>query len=108
MGKPGLSEAALGLALLWKALALYLEAREASYFFGVVSLTGYPEESERLIMNYLWQYHRSEAEQVVPWHPAPIRGYERYTAEHEGVPAEQALRRLASALESISPEGLPM
>lgn len=93
-----------GLALLWKALALFLETREASYFFGVVSLTGYPEESERLIMNYLWRYHRSEAELVVPWHPAPIRGYERYTAEHEGVPAEQALRRLASALKSISPE----
>ena len=93
-----------GLALLWKALAIFLEARDAAYFFGVVSLTGYPEESESLVMNYLWHYHQTETELVVPRCPAPFRGYERYAAEHEGIPAGEALRRLASALERISPE----
>ena len=93
-----------GLALLWKALALLLDRRGAAFLFGVVSLTGYPPESESLVMNYLWRYHRTAAELVGARSPVSLRGYERYAAEHEGVPQDRALRELTSKLNKISLE----
>jgi hypothetical protein len=92
-----------GLALLWKALALLLDGRERSFFFGMVSLVGYPEESRALIMNYLQCYHGADADLVSPRHPAPLDSYDRYVAEHEGVSAERALRSLKSAVARIDP-----
>ena len=93
----------LGLALLWKALALLLD-EEDGFFFGMVSLTGYPERSRASILNYLRRYHGTEEDLVSPRHPAPIRGYDRYAAEHEGLCADEALRRLGSELKRSSPD----
>jgi len=92
-----------GLALLWKALALLLDGRERSFFFGMVSLVGYPEGSRALIMNYLQRYHAAGADLVFPRHPAPLDGYDRYVVEHEGVSADRALRSLKSDLTRIDP-----
>lgn len=93
-----------GLALLWKALALFLDRRKAAFFFGVVSLTGYPPESERLVMNYLWHYHRSATDLVVARSPLPLKDYGAYAARHEGIPSGRALRKLQSNLGRIHPE----
>lgn len=93
----------LGLALLWKALALLLDG-EAGFFFGMVSLTGYPEKARASISNYLRHYHGAEKDLVFPRHPAPIRGYGRYAAEHEDIPADEALRRLDSELKRMAPD----
>ena len=98
----------LGLALLWKALALLLD-EEDGFFFGMVSLTRYPERSRDLILNYLRHYHGTEEDLVFPRHPAPIRDYGRYAAEHEGLCADGALRRLGSELKRVSPDhGMPV
>jgi hypothetical protein len=93
-----------GLGLLWKALALYLEEREATSLFGVVSLTGYPPESEAGIANYLWRYHRTEPALVEARQPVPLRGYGGYASRQEGVPAGRALRELTAELNRTSPE----
>ncbi|MDP9474240.1 MAG: GNAT family N-acetyltransferase [Actinomycetota bacterium] len=93
----------LGLALLWKALALLLD-EEDGFFFGMVSLTGYPERSRDLILNYLRRYHGTEKDLVSPRYPAQIRGCGRYAAEHEGICAEEALRRLGFELKRSSPD----
>jgi hypothetical protein len=93
----------MGLALLWKALALLLDEEDA-FFFGMVSLTGYPERSRNLISNYLRHYHGTEEELAFPRCPAPIRGRGRYAAEHEDLSADEALRRLGSELKRIAPE----
>lgn len=93
----------LGLALLWKALALLL-GEEDGFFFGMVSLTGYPERSSDLISNYLRHYHRAEEELASPRYPAPIRGYARYVAGHEGISADEALRVTRAELKRIDPD----
>lgn len=93
----------LGLALLWKALALLLDGRERAYFFGMVSLAGYPEASRAMIMSYLMHYHGAGTDLVRPRHPAPLDGHGRYAAEHEGVTADRALRELRRDLGGIDP-----
>lgn len=92
-----------GLALLWKALAMLLED-EAGFFFGMVSLTGYPEGARDRILSYLLRYHAVEQDLVFPRNPARVRGYGRYAAGHEGISADDALRRLEAELKQTSPD----
>ena len=93
----------LGLALLWKALALLLD-EEDGFFFGMVSLTGYPERSRNLILSYLCRYHGAETDLAFPRHPVPVCDDGFYDAGREGLCAEEALRLLRGELKGLDPD----
>lgn len=91
-----------GLAFLWKGLAIFLDKNpQFSYLFGSVPLTGYPERSRNLIVNYVWKYHSPGLEMVQPRHLVTLQNFNQYDADTEGLSQVMAFRKLIQDLRLI-------